>query len=169
MMDPGQAAQYQAYVQQPQYPPVPQQPTFDQGFDRYNDQIRTIFTLAHDGSLRHIDNHLLEVAAYLIGNAENFGLTRDDENLHADRLRLWAEFNSAWLVTLQRQFDMTEEMNQTGFQPRDPHSLLNAASLERLGNELVRLCDGVDKQGLIDFQIGVAEDEIIECELPDQC
>ncbi|KAK5163486.1 uncharacterized protein LTR77_010668 [Saxophila tyrrhenica] len=165
MIDPSHGAQYQNYVQQqpqPQYQQIQQQPTLDQGFDRYNDQIRTIFILARDGALRDVGGHLLDVSSYLIGNAEQLGLTRDDENLHGDRLRLWEEFNRAWLVALQRQFDMTEEMVQTSYQPREPQSLMSAASLTRLGDELARLCDSVEKHGLVDYQLGVAEDEIMD-------
>lgn len=41
---------------------------------------------------------------------------------------------------------------------------MTVETLERLGTELVRLCDGVEKFGLVDYQSGVAEDEIITCE-----
>ena len=92
------------------------------------------------------------------------GLTRDDEALHDDRIRLWDEFNRAWLVTLQRQFDMTQEMIRTGQQLREPQSIISAPVLERLSQELVRLCDSIEKHGLVDYQIGVAEEDIMDCE-----
>jgi hypothetical protein len=162
MMGPSQSGQYSTYVQQSQYQSQPQQ-SMDQDFERYESQIRTIFSLVREGSLRDIGGHLLEVSLYLLGNAEGLGLTRDEHNLHDARLRLWGEFNRAWLVTLQRQFDMTQEMMQTTRQPREPQSLMNTQTLERLGQELVRLCDIVEKHGLVDYQIGVAEEEIIDC------
>lgn len=37
--------------------------------------------------------------------------------------------------------------------------------LEHLSRELVRLCDSVEKHGLVDYQMGVAEEEIMDCEL----
>lgn len=36
--------------------------------------------------------------------------------------------------------------------------------MEELGQELVRLCDGISIYGLVDYQMGVAEEEILECE-----
>jgi hypothetical protein len=41
---------------------------------------------------------------------------------------------------------------------------MDIPALEGLADELVRLCDRVDKYGLVDFQMGVAEDEIIDRE-----
>lgn len=35
--------------------------------------------------------------------------------------------------------------------------------MEALGRELVRLCDSVQDLGLVDYQMGVAEEEIIDC------
>jgi len=90
------------------------------------------------------------------------GLTRDDDTLHDDRIRLWDEFNNAWLTSLQQQHDMTEEMIQNGRQPPEPQSILSVQSLEDLSKELVRLCDNIERHGLVDFQMGVAEEQIID-------
>lgn len=78
-------------------------------------------------------------------------------------MRLWDEFNNAWLTTLQRQLDLCQDM-LSGQTLRNPQSLISQRSLEHLARELVRLCDGVEKHGLVDYQIGVAEDEIIDRE-----
>lgn len=40
--------------------------------------------------------------------------------------------------------------------------MMDAPMLERLSSELVRLCDSVEKHGLVDYQMGVAEEEIME-------
>lgn len=93
------------------------------------------------------------------------GLTRDDDALHADRIHLWDEFNRAWLTTLQRQLEMTEEMVRENQPLREPQSILSLQSLEHLSRELVRLCDSVEQHGLVDYQMGVAEEEIMDCEL----
>lgn len=42
---------------------------------------------------------------------------------------------------------------------------MDAQTLERLSSELVRLCDSIEKHGLVDYQMGVAEEEIMECTL----
>lgn len=39
---------------------------------------------------------------------------------------------------------------------------MNLETLLGLSSELVRLCDGVEKHGLVDYQMGVAEDEIVD-------
>ncbi len=82
--------------------------------------------------------------------------------MHDERIRRWDEFNRAWLTALQRQFDMTQEVLH-GNQPlREPQSIMTAQTLEHLSRELVRLCDSVEKHGLVDYQMGVAEEEVLD-------
>ncbi|KAK5128805.1 hypothetical protein LTR85_000138 [Meristemomyces frigidus] len=162
MMDPSQQGAYAPYAQQPQYNPQPPAQSVDQAFNDYQSRVRSIFLLVRDGTLRDIGTHLLQISQYLLGNAIALGLTRDDDALHADRIRLWDEFNRAWLTTLQRQLDMTEDMIHENQPPREPQSILSAQSLEHLSRELVRLCDMVEQHGLVDYQMGVAEEEIME-------
>lgn len=82
--------------------------------------------------------------------------------MHDDRIRLWDEFNRAWLITLQRQFDLTQLMLHTNQSPREPQSVMSSQTLERLSTELVRLCDSIERHGLVDYQMGVAEEEIMD-------
>ena len=63
---------------------------------------------------------------------------------------------------LQRQEDDTKQMLDSGRPPAQPRTLLPKESLEEMGNELVSLCDGLEKHGLVDYQMGVSEQEIIE-------
>lgn len=63
---------------------------------------------------------------------------------------------------LQRQKDDTQQMLDSGRPPAQPQSLLPKEFLEEMGNEVVSLCDGLEKHGLVDYQMGVAEQEIIE-------
>ena len=90
------------------------------------------------------------------------GLTQDDEKKHEERIRFWDSFNVCWLAMLQRQKDDTQRMLDSGRPPVQPQSLLPKESLEELGNELVSLCDGLEKHGLVDYEMGVSEQEIIE-------
>lgn len=83
--------------------------------------------------------------------------------MHDDRIRLWDEFNRAWLATLQRQHDMTRDM-LSGQALHESQSIINTQALEQLARELVRLCDEVEKHGLVDYQMGVAEEEIMNRE-----
>lgn len=82
-------------------------------------------------------------------------------NKHAERLRLWDEFNTCWLAVLQQQKEFTQRMLETGESPAAPQSLISEESLENMGSELVRLCDTMEKHGLVDYQVGVWEEEII--------
>lgn len=59
-----------------------------------------------------------------------------------------------------------KEMLGEGLLPSEislPRELLTTDFLRRMGTELVRLCDSLEKHGLVDYQFGVWEDEIIEC------
>jgi hypothetical protein len=96
------------------------------------------------------------------------GLVRDDESTYTDRLMLWNEFNNCWLSMLQRQREMTEATLETGQRPHPPHTMLEVDQMENLGKELVRLCDMMEKHGLVDYQMGVWEEEIITRKEPTQ-
>ncbi|SMY21804.1 unnamed protein product [Zymoseptoria tritici ST99CH_1A5] len=156
MMDPTQPT-YSAYTHY-----TPSNQSADQAWSSYQAQMRTIFTQAREGSLHEVGNLLLEVSHYLIGNAEALGLTKDDDTVHDERVRLWDEFNRAWLVTLQMQYDMAQEMMRTHQTLVEPRSIMSAQVLEHLSRELVRLCDSVENKGLVDYQMGVAEEEIMD-------
>jgi hypothetical protein len=75
---------------------------------------------------------------------------------------MWNDFNTCWMAVLQKQKDMTRQMLETGRSPRRRYSLMAEPFLEKLGRELVRLCDGMERHGLVDYQMGVWEEEIIE-------
>jgi hypothetical protein len=93
----------------------------------------------------------------------DLGLVRDDESMHAERLKLWTDFNHCWLVVLQRQREITMDWHQTGQRPPGSTSLLEHDQMELMGKELVRLCDVMEKHGLVDYQMGVWEEEIVGC------
>lgn len=89
------------------------------------------------------------------------GLVRDDEGMHAERLKLWEEFNTCWLSALEKQREMSLQMLDTGQRPHPPSTLMESDQMENMGKELVRLCDIMEKHGLVDYQMGVWEEEII--------
>jgi hypothetical protein len=95
------------------------------------------------------------------------GLVRDDETHYAQRLKLWEEFNTCWLSTLQKQKAMTQDMISTGQRPQPPQTLIDYDTLEKMGTQLVKNCDNMEKHGLVDYQMGVWEEEIIasQCHL----
>lgn len=81
--------------------------------------------------------------------------------MYNERLQLWDDFNSAWLTTLQRQKEMTQEMIDSNQRPQPPRSILDYDYLERMGDQLVKACDQMEKHGLVDYEMGVWEEEII--------
>ena len=85
------------------------------------------------------------------------GLTVDEVSLHADRIRLWGEFNNAWLAIFQRQTDMLE----SGQRIQHPQNLITQDFINKMAKDLIRMCDSIEKHGLVDYQYGVAEEQII--------
>ncbi|ENH75625.1 hypothetical protein FOC1_g10001819, partial [Fusarium oxysporum f. sp. cubense race 1] len=83
-------------------------------------------------------------------------LNLDDTNLHADRIQLWNDFNHAWLGLGQRQIDVMTSSQQLW----RTQNLVSEAMIKKMGNELIRLCDGIERHGLVDYQYGVWEDQI---------
>jgi hypothetical protein len=83
--------------------------------------------------------------------------------MHAERLKLWEQFNTAWLSALTTQSEMTRHTIATGQRPQAPQTLMDTEQMETMGKELVRLCDLMEKHGLVDYQMGVWEEDIISC------
>jgi hypothetical protein len=90
------------------------------------------------------------------------GLTVDEVSLYQDRIRLWGEFNTAWLSIFQRQKDMLE----SGQRIQPPQSLMSQDFINKMAKDLIRMCDAIEKHGLVDYQYGVAEEQIIMSRSP---
>ncbi|EXK26546.1 hypothetical protein FOMG_16871 [Fusarium oxysporum f. sp. melonis 26406] len=69
---------------------------------------------------------------------------------------LWNDFNHAWLGLGQRQIDVMTSSQQLW----RTQNLVSEAMIKKMGNELIRLCDGIERHGLVDYQYGVWEDQI---------
>lgn len=72
-MDPTQQSVYGSYGQQPQYPTQQHASSTDQAFERYQSQIRNVFSLVQNGNLRDIGALLMQLTQYLLGNVETLG------------------------------------------------------------------------------------------------
>ncbi|SPN97234.1 uncharacterized protein DNG_00748 [Cephalotrichum gorgonifer] len=123
----------------------------------YQARLAVVFKDVQDGTLNRTSGTLLGISSWLLTHVVELGLNVDDRSLHADRLKLWNDFNHGWLGLLQKQKDMME----SGQKPQGGQSLISKDDLENMGKELVRLCDGVEKHGLVDYQYGVWEEQII--------
>ena len=91
------------------------------------------------------------------------GLVRDEQELYTDRTRLWNEFNICWLSVLAKEKDLIHEI-MAGHQIQAPRGIIREETLQRMGTELIRLCDTMERHGLVDYQMGVWEEEILDCE-----
>lgn len=152
--------------------PMQQQSTTQQNntnvreyLEQYQMRIREIFTLVKNHQLKPTADLLLQVSRFLIGNVEALGLDRDDKSQYANRLELWDTFNACWLTVLQLQYKKTHMMMRTAQELPPGQSILDADTIEILGQEIVKLCDGIEKTGLVDYQMGVAEERIISSKL----
>ena len=81
-----------------------------------------------------------------------------------ERLEFWEDFNHCWLALLQRQLDDSRAMTSTN--ARSAPNLLSIEALIGLGNDLIQIGDGLEKYGLVDYQVGIWEKEIESSELP---
>jgi hypothetical protein len=88
----------------------------------------------------------------------NSGLTTDDASLHAERIKLWDDFNHAWLALGQKQCDLMQDPQHQARSSR----ILTRDTIENLGDEIVRLCNDLERHGLVDYQYGVWEEQITE-------
>lgn len=77
---------------------------------------------------------------------------------------MWNDFNHAWLGTFQAQKDLME-----GGQLRPGQSLITEDNLQKMGDDLVRLCDNIERHGLVDYQYGVWEQQIEDSKFPPPC
>lgn len=67
------------------------------------------------------------------------GLTKDEDELHDERIKLWNEFDTCCLDVLQKQKNITQKIIDLGQPPLPPQSYLQKTFLEKMGRELVRL------------------------------
>lgn len=134
-----------------------QGPGMEAAYTAYQTALKEIFQNIINGRLGEAAQSLLEVSEWLLGHVGDLGLTVDEVNLHADRIRLWGEFNTAWLGIFQKQKDML----QAGQRIKHPQSLMTQDFINKMAKDLIRMCDAVEKHGLVDYQYGVAEEQII--------
>lgn len=53
-------------------------------------------------------------------------------------------------------------MLETGQRVQHPQSLMSQEFINKMAKDLIRMCDAIEKHGLIDYQYGVAEEQIIQ-------
>ncbi|RMJ24609.1 hypothetical protein PHISP_04528 [Aspergillus sp. HF37] len=141
--------------------------------EQFQAALRGTFEHTRAGRLVEASRSLLEISEWLVGNARELGILRDidDQHHYTSRLTLWNDFNMCWLAVCQKQRDLTHELLQMGglgpFHHCSPTAgtgllpLLAPDALEDLGSGLIQLCDKMEQHGLVDYQMGIWEEEIL--------
>lgn len=132
-------------------------PSMDAAYASYQTALKEIFQNIIHGRLNEASQSLVEISEWLLGHVADLGLTVDEVSLHADRIRLWGEFNAAWLGIFQKQKDLLQSASRV----MPPQTLIPREFVSKMAKNLIRLCDMVEKYGLVDYQLGVAEEQII--------
>ncbi|KAI1138921.1 hypothetical protein F5Y05DRAFT_355347 [Hypoxylon sp. FL0543] len=153
----GSMAQTSTPEQAIEEPEFSQNAEMTEAYQHYQTALREVFTNIRNGVLQVASESLLNISEWLLSKVVELGLAGDDESLYRERINMWQDFNHAWLSLFQKQKDMME----SGLQLQRGQSLISEERLRKMGEEIVRLCDGIDRHGLVDYQYGVWEENII--------
>ncbi|TVY49532.1 hypothetical protein LOCC1_G000327 [Lachnellula occidentalis] len=123
-----------------------QGPGMEAAYTAYQTALKEIFQNIIQGRLAVAAQSLLEISEWLLGHVGDL-----------DRIRLWGEFNTAWLAIFQKQKDLLE----AGPRARHSPNLMSQEVINKMAKDLIRMCDAVEKHGLVDYQYGVAEERIM--------
>ena len=89
-------------------------------------------------------------------------LTVDDSAQEEIRSKLWDDFNNAWLALMHKQMTLTGGLLEAGITLQQPQ-LMTAEVIKKMCSDLIKLNDDfLEKHGLVNYQYGVLEDQIIE-------
>ncbi|KAE8357994.1 hypothetical protein BDV27DRAFT_150848 [Aspergillus caelatus] len=130
-----QRQQQQQQTQQASSQVIPEPTTLTDAYGQFQRALRGTLDNARTGRLEEASRSLLEISEWLVTNARE-------------------------LAVCQKQKDLLQDVLRTRRQP--PHtSLLNDDVMDNLGKELIQLCDRVEQFGLVDYQMGIWEEEIL--------
>jgi hypothetical protein len=104
---------------------------------------------------------ILFILTTLLPKTNPTGLLNDDEEREPERLELWRNFNNAWLAFFQKQLDMSEDLIDIGVSPLHSQEVLKYEELDEMRGELVQKCDEIQSFGLVDYEMGILEKDII--------
>ncbi|KAI7970981.1 hypothetical protein EIK77_005249 [Talaromyces pinophilus] len=100
---------------------------------------------------------LEEMTSFLVENSKPLiDLFFDmSEHIQQENRILWRLLNTCWLAVFQRQIESTRNDRR-----------LNVAEMVAMGNFLIKVCDGIERHGLVDYEMGVWEEEILDRKTP---
>ncbi|PYH63963.1 uncharacterized protein BO88DRAFT_447325 [Aspergillus vadensis CBS 113365] len=74
-------------------------------------------------------------------------------------LQLWSKFNICCLAVWQKQKNLTQALMMVIIPLPDP--CLSISQIETFGEELIAICDRIEKHGLVDYEVRIWEEEIL--------
>jgi len=83
-----------------------------------------------------------------------------DTTANQEKREQLSNFNNCFMAALQKQKDLLKA-RQSGQQLNPSHHLIDERRLSDMGDRIVSLCNGVEKHGMVDYELGIWEEEII--------
>ena len=148
----------QSALQQTQEDPSTRQAVEEQR-RQYEQQVISTFDDIIAGRINEASSKVLGATDWLVRNVRTLNLQHDEEGSQTQRITLWRDLNHAWEALAQKQKSATENALRTQQQPSD---LLSADAIQDLVNKLIGLCDQLEKYGLVDYEMGIWEEQIID-------
>jgi hypothetical protein len=151
--------------------------------EEFSTSLRTVFIEIQEGRLHNAAPLLLNTCASLIGidnnnipgNASKLGkkillltntiltissgLLEDDTRNPKKYAQLWDDFNICWLALCQKQKDSTQILLRTG---QVLGNVLTVETMNTIGQNIIQWCDSLQPYGLVDYQLGIWEEEILD-------
>ncbi|KIW75625.1 hypothetical protein Z517_10367 [Fonsecaea pedrosoi CBS 271.37] len=134
------------------------QTALEESLRDYHQQLRATFDAIIAGRVTAASEKLLALTRWLVSSVAALGLHHDDETRHAERVDFWRELNLCWEALGQKQREITEEAARS---KRPPVDMLSASSITSLMDDLVGMCDQLEQYGLVDFEMGIWEEQIV--------
>ena len=146
----------------------------EEGRRQYEQQLSATFDAIKAGRVTEASTKIIGVTEWLVGSVRplgkeqghlrgrealiGVGLHHDDEERHEQRMQLWRELNHAWEALGHKQKTITEHMLRTRQTPPD---LLSVVRMQELVEQLIQFCDQIEKYGLVDYEMGIWEEQIV--------
>jgi hypothetical protein len=160
----------------------------DTAYRQYQQSLVAAFEHTRAGQLVRAKRLVIEISTWLVDNAQAFGkntclfysihdtvitftffitfqtdmstvgLSQDDPTLYKGRLKLGEDLNNCWLALFSKQ----KRLTSTPHQELPTESLLTIQQIKRMGEKVIQLCDKLEPMGLVDYQIGFWEEEILD-------
>ncbi len=153
---------------------VPAAENMEEAYNRYQHQLKMAYEAISAARLAEAGEGVMNLSRWLLSNVAKLGesvprlratlkliepgLHQDEQNPQFEPIQVWRDFNHCWLALGQKQKDQTEEAIRYHL---SDSTVLPAETIIAMIDELIRLCDSVEQHGLVDYDRGVWEEEIV--------